>query len=160
MAALEADLEVLEAAMHSFFQTTKRPQRWAALIGRAGVNIDRPGALVLHLLKSRQDHQCRLSDIASHLGIEAPSVTRKTQELEAAGYVVRHTDPTDKRAISLRLTPLGQEVSIRIHKAQRETVREAIKGWPASDRRQFAALFERFSRDMALSFPPPDKENL
>jgi DNA-binding MarR family transcriptional regulator len=147
--ALETDLEKLEAAMRLFFQTMKRPQYWSQVTALAGVNIDRPAALVLHALTSTRTSGWRVQDLAAHLGIEAPSITRKTQELELAGYVRRTRDPKDKRVIGLQLTPRGLTLNARIRKAQSQTIAQTLSLWPANERKQFIAFFEQFSNDLA-----------
>lgn len=149
MDVLEADLETLETAMRLFFQTMKRPQHWAHVNAMAGVNIDRPAAAVLHTLMSPRTGGWRVQDLATQLGIEAPSVTRKTQELEQAGYLRRTRNPLDKRAIGLQLTARGRAINTRIWKAQRQAIAQALSMWPTAERKQFVSLFQRFSQDLA-----------
>jgi DNA-binding MarR family transcriptional regulator len=149
METLEADLEKLETAMRLYIQTIKRPQQWANITAQAGVNLDRPAAYILHTLMLPRPQGWRVQDLAAQLGIEAPSVTRKTQELEAAGYLQRTRNPLDKRAIGLRLTPRGRTVTTRLWKIQRQGIARVLEQWPASERRQFVELFQRFSTDLA-----------
>ncbi|HVX47876.1 MAG TPA: hypothetical protein VHA05_00770, partial [Candidatus Saccharimonadales bacterium] len=81
MSSMENDLEALENAMRDFFQNMKRPQNWEHIKRRSGVAIDRPSAIILKsLLSTPAPH--RVQDLADHLGIEAPFITRKTQDLE------------------------------------------------------------------------------
>ena len=148
MTAIENDLETLENAMRIFFQTMKRPHHWTRVTERAGLTVDRPGAAILRSVMASKDCQCRVHDLAIQLGIEAPSVTRKTQELEQAGYLRRTPDPKDRRAIDLRITPRGRTVSDRLWKAQRELISQALSSWSAADRHQFVELFQRFSNDL------------
>jgi MarR family transcriptional regulator for hemolysin len=42
------------------------------------------------------------------MGIEGPSLVRLIDLLQAEGLVERREDPTDRRAKTLHLTPLGQ----------------------------------------------------
>lgn len=145
---LETDIEALDNALQLFFRAMKRPQRWTAVTDRAGINIDRPAAVILHMLVLAHPRHLRVQDVADQLGIEAPSVTRKTQELEQAGYLRRLPDEADRRAIGLQVTPKGRGVSNRLWKAQREIFSQALADWPANERRQFIKLFERFSQDI------------
>jgi DNA-binding MarR family transcriptional regulator len=151
MEAIETDLEQLEDAMRLFFQTMKRPQNWAQITASAGVSIDRPAMFILHALALANDQRCRVQDLATQLGIEAPSVTRKTQELEQAGYIRRMPDPKDRRAIGLELTAKGQAIHTKIRKAQKDLIVNAFNVWSKADRQQFVTLFERFSNDLAQS---------
>lgn len=153
MDSFETDLETLENAMRRFFQTMKRPQNWALVASRSGVTIDRPSAVILKLLIENRV-PCHVQNLADHLGIEAPFVTRKTQELERADYLRRVTDRTDRRAVELMVTPRGRAVSKKLWKAQRDIIAEALADWGQTDRRQFVRLFEQFSDDLATASTP------
>lgn len=50
----------------------------------------------------------RLSDIAHRMQITKQSVHELIAQLERLGYLVRETDPTNRRARLVRLTPKGQ----------------------------------------------------
>lgn len=148
MSSLENDIEILENAVRLFAQTMKRPQRWATIASRAKVSIDRPSAVILQTLLLGGQHSCRVQDLALQLGIEPPSVTRKTQELEQAGYLRRVPDPDDRRAIDLHITGRGRSMANRLWKAQRSVLAEALQDWNPAERKQFVKLFERFSNDL------------
>lgn len=152
MDALDRDVEALEAALQAFFRTMKRPQNWTNITRRAGVNIDRPAAHILRTMLMHDPKHCRVQDLAQQLGIEAPSVTRKTQELEQAGYLNRVPDPKDKRAIGLSITPRGRNLSTKLWKIQRLAMAEAMAEWPAKDRQQFTKLFSRFATDLEATY--------
>lgn len=155
MGSLENDIETLENAVRLFGQTMKRPQRWAAITAQAKVSLDRPSAVILHTLVFGEHTSCRVQDLAARLGIEPPSVTRKTQELEQAGYLRRVPNPADRRAIDLRVTPKGRDAANRLWDAQRAILSEAVKDWSPADREKFVRLFERFSNDLATAAGVP-----
>jgi len=52
----------------------------------------------------------RSARVASALGLEASTVTRLVDRLVAGGYVRRETDPTNRSAITLDLTPGGAKL--------------------------------------------------
>lgn len=149
MDSLENDLEKLDEAMRLFSQTMKRQHLWTTITAQAGVNLDRPAAYILYTLTVPRPQGWRVQDLAAHLGIESPSVTRKTQELEQAGYLRRTRSSLDKRAIGLQLTPRGRATCQRIWKIQRQTIAGVLEQWPAGERHRFVELFERFSQDLA-----------
>jgi DNA-binding MarR family transcriptional regulator len=151
MDSLDRDIASLEDAMRLFIQTMKRPQRWEAIRTHAGVDFDRPSSVILQALRHDPRARWRVQDLAFHMGIEPPYITRKTQELEHAGHIRRVPDPRDRRAVDLQLTPLGRKSADRLHKAQGRMLTEALKRWKPEDRRRFIELFERFSRDIASS---------
>lgn len=151
MSDLDTDIETLQRAVQLFAQTLKRPQQWAMITQEAGLTIDRPAAQILQTLILCQPKKLRLQELAIQLGIEPPSVTRKTQELEQNGYVERVADPQDRRATYLTITAAGREVAERLRAVQRQITTDALADWPAAERSQFVSLFERFSEDLAAS---------
>ena len=148
MASLQSDAEMLENAIRSFAQTIKRPQRWATIMAETGISLDRPSAVILYKLIEHEPKQMRVQDLARELGIEPPSVTRKTQMLEELGYLTRQPDAHDKRAVSLRVTPAGHKVTKKLWAAQRQKMVQVLEGWPANERRQLAELLGRFSKEL------------
>lgn len=148
MPGLHKDVDILEQSMRLFFQAMKRQQTWDAAISKAGVSIDRPAAFILKILLAHGSREWSVHDLAAELGVEAPTVTRKTQELEEAGYIKRSRDVTDRRITRLSLTASGKKVISRLLKAQREQIAAILHKWPAADRRQFVELFNRFSNDL------------
>ncbi len=53
----------------------------------------------------------RQKDIAEELGIEAPSLVRLLDQLEASGLAVRKLDPEDGRSKTLYLTDAGRRIA-------------------------------------------------
>jgi DNA-binding MarR family transcriptional regulator len=159
MSSPETDMDRLEEALRSFFQSMKNPQRWTQVTQAAGIQLDRPAGTILHVLAHHLPKQLRVQDLASILGIEPPSVTRKTQELEQAGYLERVPDPQDRRAVSLHLTPAGLKVANKLAKIQQDALKTAFAGWSASERQQFASLLERLTQDLSLSYNTTKKGN-
>jgi MarR family transcriptional regulator for hemolysin len=60
------------------------------------------------LILSRAGTCVRQGVLAEEMGIEGPSLVRLIDLLQAEGLVERREDPTDRRAKTLHLTPLGQ----------------------------------------------------
>lgn len=68
-------------------------------------------------------------ELTARLGVEAPTVVKAVQRLEAGGFVSRSRDPSDGRVSRIRLAPSGQ--------ALREQVEEI---WAAAEERMLAGL--------------------
>lgn len=147
---MDKNLNRLEDAMLLFFQTMKRPQRWTDVTEQIGVVIDRPSGQILHILASAGSSY-GVQELANHLGIEAPSVTRKTQELEQSGYISRVRSDKDKRVVKLEITPAGRNLAAKIMKVRRESMRNVLYNWSDSDRVAFINYFERFVSEVASS---------
>ncbi len=56
----------------------------------------------------------RLGDLAAAEGIAPSTLTRLVTVLEEAGYVTRRPDPSDARASTIAITPLGHETMERM----------------------------------------------
>jgi DNA-binding MarR family transcriptional regulator len=62
-----------------------------------------------HIRRKAAEEACgmRVSEIGSFLKVAAPTITQQLNELETRGFVEKHSDPTDRRAVRIRLTPKG-----------------------------------------------------
>ena len=149
MEDIQSDLDRLEDGLRLLFQYLKRPSSWQHITAQAGVDIDRPGAAIVHTLVSCGKSPCKLNDLADMLGVEAPSVTRKTQELERLGLIRRYRSLTDRRSVYLEVTEAGNEIEKHIRAARRTMNEQVLKGWSKTERQQFASLFERYAADLS-----------
>lgn len=64
-------------------------------------------AAQLSVLNMVADGGMRVSLIAANMGVRVPSATEQIIRLEAAGLLTRESDPTDSRAVVVRLTSKG-----------------------------------------------------
>jgi DNA-binding MarR family transcriptional regulator len=144
------DADALGDALTYLSRVLTRPRTWEEITKRAGVALDRPSVAILHALMqcSNEKVNCNLQDLAQHLGIEAPSVSRKVQELEQAGLVVRKQDPADRRIVVLHASAKGRKMLERIQKAKRDGMARLLSDWPVSDRKYFTKLLQRLATDI------------
>ncbi|CAX26091.1 transcriptional regulator, MarR family [Methylorubrum extorquens DM4] len=77
------------------------------------------------VLIGRLGGEPRQTTLAEAVGIEAPSLVRLLDQLEAAGLVMRKEDPTDRRAKVLSLTGTGRSVVARIE-SDLDRLRQAV----------------------------------
>jgi DNA-binding MarR family transcriptional regulator len=134
----------IDGALLSVARVMNQVRVHTKLRAEAGVDIDRAGAAVLYKLLV-EDESLRLCDLAERLGIDSPAVTRKVQQLEHLGLVVRTPDPVDGRASRLLLTPEGRLSIERLLGARRLWLEELLAEWPTADRREFARLLQLFA---------------
>ena len=73
--------------------------------------------LVLGVLRRSPGHRTSPSFICELLGRSTGGMTLTLDRLEAAGWVVRAQDPTDRRRVIVELSPSGLELSTRINDA-------------------------------------------
>jgi DNA-binding MarR family transcriptional regulator len=117
------------------------------LLQAAGVRLDRAGAAALYKLHLHGD-AIRVTALAEMLGVDAPTVTRKVQQLERDGLVIRHADPADGRASRIRLTPAGRRTLERVLRARRAWLDRLLEGWDDQDLVRFGSLLGRFSASL------------
>ncbi|HEY7946066.1 MAG TPA: MarR family transcriptional regulator [Acidimicrobiales bacterium] len=143
-ASADTTTGAIDAALLSVARIMNQVRIHAKLRARAGVDIDRAGAAVLYKLLVEPDSP-RLCDLAERLGIDSPAVTRKVQQLEQLGLVVRAPDPEDGRASRLLLTRDGKKSIERLLAARRLWLEERLAEWPTDDRAEFARLLQLFA---------------
>jgi len=117
------------------------------LLRSAGVRLDRAGVALLHKLSAGGD-SLRITDLAELLGVDAPTVTRKVQQLERENMVIRQTDPDDRRASRIGLTPTGRRTLERVRRARRAWLDHLVEGWEDDDLSTLATLLGRFAKDL------------
>ena len=147
MSQVDQKLDSLEESMLLFTGTINRLRVWQDIKKRSRVEIDRPAALLLYFLM--QDSSCHLRNLAERIGVEAPSVTRKVQQLEHDGFIKRVVDPKDRRMARLNVTIKGKKVLDKIHKCRAEVLAEIVSQWSPQDKVTFSRLFMRLSQDTA-----------
>jgi DNA-binding MarR family transcriptional regulator len=159
MVTTETPAETLEADMQRMFRALFQHKHWQQIQRSAKVDIDRPGAAVLKAIANSSEQPVRPHAIANYLGIEAPSITRKVQQLEIEGYLVKEPDPKDGRAFNLKLTRKGQAQLAKLKKARQDYLDEIMKDWQPGERENFARLMHIFSEKVQNIHNDTEKES-
>lgn len=144
----DAELDAIESAFAALKKALFQHKSWVQLQQEAGVSLDKAGTSLLKAVAHCELRPTRLQDIGTSLGVEAPTISRKVQQLVEEGLLEKLADPQDKRASNLELTQLGREQLHKLHIAQRERLRQLFSQWTPEDRQQFADLLHRFSNDL------------
>jgi DNA-binding MarR family transcriptional regulator len=150
----EMTIAAIESALHSLARRLKQARLHDYLARQAGDGCDQAGLAILYVLRGEhalrgEEASLRITDVAARLGIDAPAVTRKAQQLERLGLVGRTRDACDARAWRLRLTPEGHRVLTQFLLARRQWLATLLADWPAADCREFARLVSRFADDVS-----------
>jgi DNA-binding MarR family transcriptional regulator len=87
----------------------------------------------------------RLNDLASRMGITAPSASRTVDALVELGLVDRLTDPDDRRALRLALTANGQGRASEREARVAEALAPAVATLTTAERAQLTALLARLA---------------
>jgi MarR family transcriptional regulator for hemolysin len=88
--------------------------------------------------------------VASHVGIEGPSLVRLLDQLEALGLVVRKDDPTDRRAKGLWLTEVGRDLAQRMEEVLDQLRDRVLEGVSQADLEAAVRVLAAFDK-IALS---------
>ena len=145
---MNEDLDRLEEAIGYLSRAMSKQRFWHDIQKSARVEIDRPSAYLLGLL-SQHPADWKLHELASKIGVEAPSVSRTIQRLEQERLIVRMTDHTDHRAGHLRITAHGLKTVKYLRRAKRQYFKTLFNYWSAKDRRQLIKLLHRLARETA-----------
>ena len=140
-------VDQFDEALHTVARSITQVRLHERLLRLAGVRLDRAGASLLFKLSANRD-SLRVTDLAEILGVDTPTVTRKVQQLERDGMVVRQTDPDDRRASRIRLTPAGRRTIERVRRARRKWLEELLHEWDDNDLSALADLLSHFAEDL------------
>ena len=97
----------------------------------------------------------RITDLAAREGLSQPGMTTLINRLEAGVYAERFADPTDGRAILVRITPAGREVLARRLATRSAALIDAISRLPIEHQATLGAAVEALH---ALTQTPPKYE--
>jgi DNA-binding MarR family transcriptional regulator len=144
------DLEVdrIAAGLQTVARAITQVKLHEKLLVAAGVRLDRAGSHLLYKLDTHGSSM-RITELAEQLGVDAPTVTRKIQQLERDGLVDRHADPDDRRATRIQINAAGRKNVQRIRNARRIWIEDLLSDWETKDLESFADLLGRFSESLA-----------
>ncbi|WP_035833235.1 MarR family winged helix-turn-helix transcriptional regulator [Jonesia quinghaiensis] len=89
------------------------------------------------------------SELARLRGIGPSAVSKLVARLAAAEYVVRESDPMDRRANYIVLAPQGQAAATRYFKAAQQQLDAVISDWTPKERETFTRLVQGISAQWA-----------
>jgi DNA-binding MarR family transcriptional regulator len=139
---VQATQQAGEAVLVALWRVIRRLKSSAAAVGGD------PAALhVVHMVK--EHGPLRLTALAEAAMLDASTVSRHVQHLEAAGHLARTTDAADRRATLIAVTDSGEALLREALAARGRLLDAALAGWPAEDRVQLARLLSRLAEDMA-----------
>ena len=94
----------------------------------------------LRLIRELRNGPLTMSQIAHLLGVTNAAVTGIADRLEQSGLVQRTQDATDRRVVSVRLTPTGDALQRGNHQRAVEWTREVLGRLDAGEAATFGAL--------------------
>lgn len=97
----------------------------------------------------------KMSELSRRLMVTGGNVTGITDQLEKEGLVARHADASDRRAISVSLTPAGRRLFDRIAAAHEQWVVELLGGLSLSEKAQMQAQLGKLKSHLSAQPEPP-----
>lgn len=95
----------------------------------------------------------RPTELACHVGVTSPTVSRQLQHLEGLGLIERVQEPDDGRAYLVRLSEAGHRRVDEVRAARGRRLGRLLESWPEHEIRTFAELLARFNGSAAVSPP-------
>ena len=87
----------------------------------------------------------RPTELACHVGVTAPTISRQLQHLEELGLIQRMEAMDDGRAYLVALTGKGRHRVEEVRLARSQRLDKLLGSWPDHDVRTFAELLARFN---------------
>jgi len=113
--------------------------RWLeAAQRRQDYPMDRASYLLL--LRLETDGPQRVARLASSLGLDGSTVTRQLAALDASGWVVRHTDPSDARATVVAATPAGIAAMDELRRYRQGRIDTLFGAWTAAEQHELGQV--------------------
>jgi DNA-binding MarR family transcriptional regulator len=124
----------------------RRVQRIHLSTSSVEVNLERSAYGIM--CKLADEGRQRLGALASAFGLDPSTITRQVQALEELGLAFRTTDPKDRRASILDLTPTGRDVLDDTRTHRRARLQKALHDWPEADLADFGRLLDKFNASL------------
>ena len=90
----------------------------------------------LHCVIAMNDTSPSMAEIANELELSMPTITVTIDKLVKLNYVVRKTDPSDRRVVRVALTTQGKKITQKMRDQKAEIIKSAISKLSVSDRKK------------------------
>jgi len=97
------------------------------------------------LVELGDDGPLRLNDLAKRMGTSTPTASRSVDALEALGLVTRAPESSDRRALSIDVSPRGRDLLDERLRRAATAFAPAAATLSAADRRELVALLRRMT---------------
>lgn len=106
-------------------------------------------------LKKLAGGNASVTDLARAAEVNPGAMTRLLDKLEARGLIVRVADPSDRRALDIRLTEAGTIIWQDINQCGMRVRELAMQGMDEAEREQLTALLVRVRDNLSHPTPRP-----
>lgn len=91
--------------------------------------------------------QMRLTDLAKHIGVGKPSISRQIALLVTIGLVQKADDPIDGRAQLIELTAAGRERMSLVQTGRHNAFHARLKDWDGNELATLATLLSKLNAE-------------
>jgi len=123
-----------------------QPKRDTALLGEAGVTLDR--ALFPLLVGIEKKGPIGIVELAEKVGRDHTTVSRQVAKLEKLRLIYRKNSSSDNRIKQALLTAKGQKLTGKISVARETKAMRALSNWTERDLNDLTRLMTRFANDL------------
>jgi DNA-binding MarR family transcriptional regulator len=155
------DIEVAGTYVHYLRTSTTVLARMESIL--AGYDMTPARLPVLLSLLHAGANGIRPSDLADEVGVTRATMTGLLDSLEKAGLIAREADPSDRRALVIKITPIGTAVCERVFPIHMRNITTLLKDLSEADHRalrtcmaKIQAGLERLETIQADSAKPVD----
>jgi DNA-binding MarR family transcriptional regulator len=106
-------------------------------------------------LKKLADGNASVTDLARAAEVNPGAMTRLLDKLEARGLIQRVADPSDRRALDIRLTAAGTTIWQDINQCGMRVREHAMQGLDDAERDQLMTLLGRVRDNLSPTTPRP-----
>ena len=92
----------------------------------------------------RETNRAGISELHQRFGHRRSTLTSVLDRLETRGLIERASDPDDRRAFVVSLTPAGRTLATRVHRVLAEVERAALAGVSESQRSAVVRVLDAF----------------
>lgn len=133
-----------DGLMSSLFTVVRSVNKGIERLG-----VDKASMIVLYSLK--EPEQARPSTVAAFCGLDVSTISRHLKRLEDEGLVERRSDPLDRRAQLVALTPTARDLLATLDETRKKSLDFALRDWSDADRTQLSHLLTRLADDLVTS---------
>jgi DNA-binding MarR family transcriptional regulator len=88
----------------------------------------------------------RITELAEFEGVRQPTCTALVNAMEAEGWVSRHADGQDRRAVVVELTPAGRQVLAAMDQARSRLLERFLSNLSSQDRKALGSAVPALER--------------
>jgi DNA-binding MarR family transcriptional regulator len=112
-----------------------------ALLNKVGAEHDL-SLTQLRVLAILRDRRLKMTELAAYLGLDKSTMTGLVDRAEKRGLLERVRNPTDGRAVDVRISPDGAELAERLYAQVARSLSPMTSTLTRADQRRLRALLE------------------